>query len=60
MENHDKNCIICKKDEDQIPLVKFDYKQTSFWICPQHIPVIIHDPSQLNGLLPDADKFEAV
>ena len=60
MDTHGKNCIICKKDEDQIPLVKFDYKQTSFWICPQHIPVIIHDPTQLEGLLPDADKFEAV
>ncbi len=60
MDKHDKTCIICKRNEDAIPLVKFDYKQTSFWICPQHIPVIIHDPQQLEGLLPDADKFEAV
>jgi hypothetical protein len=59
MENHDKNCIICKKNEDEIPLTKFDYKQTEFWICPQHIPVIIHDPSKLTGLLPDAEKFPA-
>ena len=57
--NHEKTCIICKKDEDTIPLVKFDYKQTHFWICPQHIPVIIHDPTQLAGLLPDAEQFPA-
>jgi hypothetical protein len=60
MDTPNKKCIICKRDENDIPLTKFDYKNTSFWICPQHIPVIIHDPTQLVGLLPDADKFEAV
>jgi len=59
MENQEKKCIICSKNKEQVPLLKFDFKNTHFWICSQHIPVIIHDPTQLEGLLPDADKLIA-
>ncbi len=57
MENVEKVCIVCKRNEKEIPLVKFDFLETHFWICPQHIPVIIHDPEQLKGMLPGADKL---
>ena len=60
MSNENKSCIICKKTEQEIPLTQFDYKETSFWICPQHIPVLIHNPGQMDGLLPGAENFEAV
>ena len=59
MEKVEKKCIVCERNEDQIPLVKFDYKQTYFWICPQHIPVIIHNPEQLAGKVTGAENFEA-
>ncbi len=59
MEKVEKKCIVCERNEDQIPLVKFDYKQTYFWICPQHIPVIIHNPEQLEGKVSGAENFEA-
>ncbi len=56
----DKKCIICGKTHLEIPLTQFDYKQTNFWICPQHIPVLIHEPNKMADLLPGADQFEAV
>jgi len=56
----DKKCIICGKTHLEIPLTQFDYKTTNFWICPQHIPVLIHDPHKMADLLPGADRFEAV
>jgi hypothetical protein len=56
----DKKCIVCGKTKEEIPVTEFVYKDQTFWICPQHIPVLIHDPQKLVGLLPDADKFEAV
>ena len=56
----DKKCIICGKTHLEIPLTQFDYKTTNFWICPQHIPVLIHDPHKMADLLPGADSFEAV
>jgi hypothetical protein len=40
-------------------LVGLDFKGYSYWICPQHIPVLIHDPSKLAGLLPGAETLEA-
>ena len=60
MENHDeKHCLVCKRDEQAVPLVQVDYKGKNYWICPQHIPVLIHDPQSLEGLLPDAGSMQA-
>ena len=60
MENHDeKHCLVCKRDEQTVPLVQVDYKGKNYWICPQHIPVLIHDPQSLEGLLPDAGSMQA-
>ncbi len=60
MENHnEKYCLFCKRDSEQVPLVHLDFKGKSYWICPQHIPVLIHDPSQLEGMIPDAENMQA-
>lgn len=56
----EKKCIICGKTVEEIPLTQFDYKAQSFWICPQHIPVLIHDPHKMTDLLPGADQFDVV
>ncbi len=53
-----KECIVCKSTANEIPLTQFDYQETSFWICPQHIPILIHDPQKLTALLPGADNFQ--
>ncbi|WP_445956301.1 hypothetical protein [Yeosuana sp.] len=53
-----KACIVCKKTSEETPVTKFIYKASKFYICPQHMPVLIHNPQELVGLLPDADKFE--
>ena len=54
-----KECVACKKQEHEIPLIQFDYKGKQYWICPQHLPLLIHDPKKLEGLLPDAEDFDA-
>ena len=56
--NADKKCVVCEKDTYQMPLTRFYYKESDFFICAQHIPILIHDPQKLVGLLPDADKLE--
>ncbi|MEI6594520.1 MAG: hypothetical protein WCO28_03090 [Bacteroidota bacterium] len=55
----EKECIVCNKSHHEIPLTSFDYKDTQFWICPQHIPILIHNPQKLVDLLPGAEGFEA-
>ena len=54
-----KACLVCSRTEQEIPLVQLDFKGSNFWICPQHIPVLIHDPQALVGKLPGAENMEA-
>ena len=56
--NDEKNCLVCQRGQSEMPVTKFYHKDASFYICAQHIPILIHDPQKLVGLLPDADKME--
>ncbi|MFZ2431533.1 MAG: hypothetical protein WAW57_10335 [Lutibacter sp.] len=55
--SQDKVCLVCEKHSIEVPLTKFYYQESEFFICPQHIPILIHHPEQLNGLLAGADKL---
>lgn len=60
MDNQEeKACIFCKRDDKQIPLVQMSYMAKNYWICPQHIPILIHEPSKLAGMLPGAEDMQA-
>lgn len=60
MDNlEEKSCIFCKRDNKQVPLVQLSYMDKSYWICPQHIPILIHEPSKLAGMLPGAEDMQA-
>jgi hypothetical protein len=50
-------CLACRKGDDATPLVRLQYRGSDFWICPQHLPVLIHDPAQLIGKLPGAEHL---
>ena len=56
-EANDKKCLACKRGTHETPLVHLEYQDSSLWICPQHLPILIHDPSQLIGLLPGAENL---
>lgn len=53
----EKRCLACKRDEHQTPLVNLDYQGNKLWICPQHLPILIHDPAQLIGRLKGAENL---
>ena len=53
-----KHCLACGKGSDKTPLVAWEYMDQGFFICPQHLPVLIHDPGQLIGRLPGAERLE--
>jgi len=59
MEKIEKVCVFCKRNQDDVPLVQLEFKNQSYWICPQHIPVLIHDPAKLSGHLPGAENLQA-
>jgi len=51
-------CLVCRKPSDDVPLLSFEFRDTSLWICPQHLPILIHDPGKLSGLLPGVEGLE--
>jgi hypothetical protein len=54
MNNNQEKCLYCERDADQIPLIALRYGTQSLWICPQHLPILIHKPEQLADRLPGA------
>ncbi len=50
-------CLACGRGQDATPLVALTYRGSPLWICPQHLPVLIHDPTQLVGRLPGAEHL---
>jgi hypothetical protein len=52
-----KICLLCQRDENETPLVQLIYRGSTLSICPQHLPVLIHDPQQLVGKLPGAERL---
>lgn len=51
-------CLACGRDADAIPLIRLEYRGSNVWICPQHLPILIHDPAQLIGKLPGAEGLK--
>lgn len=50
-------CLACGRGSEQVPLVSLAYRGGTYWICPQHLPVLIHDPARLIGQLPGAAQL---
>jgi hypothetical protein len=53
------SCLSCGRGSEEIPLVPIEYRGARYWICPQHLPVLIHDPTRLVGKLPGAEQLRA-
>lgn len=51
-------CIVCERDSNATPLLTLEYRGSTFRLCPQHLPVLIHDPGQLVDLLPGAENLK--
>lgn len=47
-------CLLCNRDDQATPLIQLRYRAATLWICPQHLPALIHDPHSLADVLPGA------
>lgn len=59
MDSHPHTCLACERASTEVPLLQLEYRGETFWICPQHLPILIHKPEQLAGKLPGAEEFGA-
>ena len=51
-------CLACNRSQRDVPLVSLVYQGSPHWICPQHLPLLIHDPARLAGKLDGAETME--
>ncbi|MDH3744361.1 MAG: hypothetical protein OES47_04585 [Acidobacteriota bacterium] len=56
-QNPQKQCLACERGDTETPLVALEYQGSRLWICPQHLPILIHDPGRLVGKLPGAERL---
>jgi hypothetical protein len=56
--NETHKCIACERTSDEVPLLTLEYQGGVFNICPQHLPVLIHDPTRLTGRLAGAENMQ--
>lgn len=52
------HCIVCKQDSATVPLLTLTFQDNQFAICPQHLPILIHNPQMLVGILPGAENLK--
>jgi hypothetical protein len=57
-EKNERGCVACERGSDEIPLISLEYRGSTFRICPQHLPFLIHDPAKLIGRLPGAEQMQ--
>ena len=57
MDIPNDKCLLCDRTSQEVPLVSVEFKGMDLKICSQHLPVLIHDPSQLIGRLPGAEDL---
>ena len=53
-----KACLACGRSSENVPLLRLEYHDRTMWICPQHLPILIHDPVRLVGKLPGAEGMQ--
>lgn len=53
----DQKCLACDRDTHATPLLTIEYRGAQLWICPQHLPILIHNPAQLVGKLDGAEDL---
>ncbi len=50
-------CLECGRTNSEVPLIPLLFGDQQAYICPQHLPILIHKPSQLAGKLPGAENL---
>lgn len=52
-------CLYCRRSAEEVPLLALQHRGEQFWICPTHLPLLIHHPEKLADRLPGARNLTA-
>ncbi|MBP9825345.1 MAG: hypothetical protein KBF21_14065 [Thermoanaerobaculia bacterium] len=50
-------CLACGRSDQETPLVRLLHRGVERYICPQHLPILIHNPAELVGKLEGAEQL---
>jgi hypothetical protein len=51
-------CINCERTVEEVPLLSLTHRHGADHICPQCLPILIHEPQQLLSKLPGAEALQ--
>ncbi len=51
-------CLSCERTVKEVPLLTLTHRDGIAYICPQCLPVLIHQPQQLLDRLPGAEALQ--
>jgi len=57
-ESTTAQCISCERTVEEVPLLSLTHRSGAAYICPQCLPILIHQPQQLVGQLPGAEALQ--
>jgi hypothetical protein len=57
MTDPQPQCLVCQATSQEIPLLALQFRQGQYFICPSHLPILIHQPHKLVGILPGAEHL---
>ncbi len=52
-------CVYCDQDDQSVPLLRFQFRDRQYWICAQHFPLLIHQPSRLAEKIPGLELLKS-
>ncbi len=52
------HCVNCQRTVEEVPLLNVTHRGGAAYICPQCLPILIHDPQQLVNKLPGAEALQ--
>ncbi len=60
MSNEPKSaqCVSCERTVEEVPLLSLAHRSGTAYICPQCLPILIHEPQQLLSKLPGAEALQ--
>jgi hypothetical protein len=49
------HCLYCERTSAEVPLIPLLYRDQPCYLCPAHLPLLIHHPEQLADRLPGVE-----
>ena len=57
-EQKTAQCVSCERTVEEVPLLSLTHRHGAAYICPQCLPILIHEPQQLLTKLPGAEALQ--